>query len=174
MTPNSSHRNSDSSADTPHDPHEAELARLVGELADRLQVGEALTLSDVCAAYPEFRADLAQLWGTLVVTDAAAAVATARGPADGRPASQTLAACPDATGLLDGTLPIEIGDYRLLEVIGRGGMGVVYRALQISLNRVVAVKMILESRRLGTDHRQRFFAEAEATARLEHPSIGGN
>lgn len=169
MTPNSSQRNSDSSADTPHDPREAELARLVGELADRLQGGEALTLSEVCAAYPEFRADLAQLWGTLVVTDAAAA--TARGPADGRPASQTLAACPNATSLLDGTLPIEIGDYRLLEVIGRGGMGVVYRALQISLNRVVAVKMILESRRLGAEHRQRFFAEAEATARLEHPSI---
>ena len=169
MTPNTSQPSSDSNSDTPNNLYEAELARLVGELADRLQAGEALSLSEICAAQPEFRDDLRLLWGTLVVTDAAAA--TARGPAAELPDRQTLAASPDADSLLAGTLPIEIGDYRLLEVIGRGGMGVVYRAQQISLSRVVAVKMILESRRLGADHRQRFFAEAEATARLEHPSI---
>lgn len=169
MPPSRSPHNLDSSTDAPHDPREAVLARLVGELSDRLQAGEALSLAEVCAAHPEFRADLMLLWGTLVVTEAAAA--TARRSAVGPLANQSSTISPDATSLLDGRLPIEIGDYRLLEVIGRGGMGVVYRAQQISLNRVVAVKMILESRRLGADHRQRFFAEAEATARLEHPCI---
>ncbi len=169
MMLNSSPSNSDSNADTLHDAHEAKLARLIGNLADRLQAGEVMSLSELCTAHPEFRDDLTLLWGTLVVTDAAAA--TARGPTAEQSDSQTREAGLDTGQLLGGSLPIEIGDYRLLEVIGRGGMGVVYRAQQISLNRVVAVKMIIESRRLGADSRQRFFAEAEATARLEHPGI---
>ena len=150
--------------DAPEDERELQLAELVSSLADRLQRGEQLDFSSICKEYPDFRDELRALWGAMVVTDAAAS--NLRSPGASAPGTRP----PDQVFPVS-SLPCDIGDYRLLEVIGRGGMGVVYRAEQITLHRDVAIKMIHESRPLSDENRQRFLAEAEATARLDHPNI---
>ena len=74
-------------------------------------------------------------------------------------------------GLEPGTRVRYFGDYELQKVLGEGGMGIVYKARQLSLNRPVALKMIKATRFASADELRRFQNEAEAVARLDHPNI---
>src|SRR5690606_5402343 len=100
------------------------------------------------------------LWGTALVVDAVARHAQ----------GETL---PQATQLpaTDLRPPAQLGDFELCEELGRGGMGVVYRARQRSLDRAVAVKLILQGTQASEVEKARFRAEVAAAARLEHPHI---
>ena len=69
------------------------------------------------------------------------------------------------------TVPTAVAGYEILGVLGRGGMGVVYKARQPGLKRVVALKMILSGGHAGEDDLGRFRSEAQAVARLQHPNI---
>ena len=68
---------------------------------------------------------------------------------------------------------MRLAGFELYEEIGRGGMGVVYRARQSALDRVVAVKVLLQAKFAGQEGRERFLREAQTAARLKHPGIVG-
>ncbi len=96
-----------------------------------------------------------------------------RFPQDGQLLAAVFANCAERASSppRPGTRVRYFGDYELLEEIGSGGMGVVYMARQISLNRTVAVKMILRGHFVTDVEVRRFQAEAETLAELQYPNI---
>jgi hypothetical protein len=150
-------------SDLSDSPHERYLAEVLSELADDVAAGREVDFAAVCDAHPDLASDLRRLWGAVLITDIAGVAS------EQLPSSDQGEAVSRRWQRLQ--LPTAIGDYELLEEIGRGGMGVVFRARQISLDRGVAVKMILRGRLASDQDLQRFLSEASATARLQHPNI---
>jgi serine/threonine-protein kinase len=162
-----------SDPENPSDPiHSSDidlrLATLVEKLQQSLQQGDIQHVETLCQDHPDLETDLRELWAALV----AATVAGDQFRMQNENLEQHLSPVSSATTLSwQFNLPVRQGDFELTEELGRGGMGVVYRAHQISLDREVALKMILPGRLSEPEHVERFQQEAEAAAQLDHPGI---
>lgn len=139
------------------------LAHLLADLTEKVRQGEPADLETMARSHPDLAGELRELWAA-----AQFAELFARRPHQTQPAARP----PSPMALT----PTEIrgkvfGDFELLEEIGRGGMGVVYKAWQKSLGRLVALKMILRGEQATPADLARFQVEAQAAANLGHPNI---
>ena len=170
MTPSTASR----AIDAPLSPEQEDrLAELLDELSQVRGSAAQSRLESLVAAHPDLAGQLRELFAAMSMVDAVAEKSTIfeRGEV---PEPPSTGSWPTTTGgFLPGStpLPAAFGDYELHEEIGRGGMGVVYRATQKSLGRTVALKMLLRRDLASAADLARFRSEAEAAARLDHPGI---
>src|SRR6267142_593657 len=143
----------------PEESREAEDPRLIAAVREYmalLEAGVHPSRHEFLARYPEIAAELSTCLDGLAFVHSAAA--QMQGPATAHADDESATAKP-------------LGDFKLLREIGRGGMGVVYEAVQLSLGRRVAVKVLPFAATLDARHLQRFRNEAQAAAQLHHTNI---
>lgn len=148
---------------TLHEHADAALDLVYAELLLREEQGERPSREEILKRFPTLAEALGrQLDLHEVLRADGASVQTL-------PAA-TLPFSPKPEGMARTGLPVVPG-YELLDRLGQGGMGVVYRARQVALGRVVALKMIVRAEYAGAEERRRFVSEAEAVARLRHAHV---
>ncbi|MCZ2343529.1 MAG: hypothetical protein LC104_17305, partial [Bacteroidales bacterium] len=153
---------------TPHPPapdSDERLAGLIEQLSAEVRAGRTADVATLAAQHPDLADELRELWAVAQVAQLAQSVHSS--PTLTRTWVHDL---PATDAVLTDPLPRQFGDFELLAELGRGGMGVVYKARQMNLNRIVALKMIREAHLASPDDRARFAAEAEAAALLQHPN----
>src|SRR5262249_48994772 len=133
--------------------------QLADEFAERYRQGQRPSLSEYADQYPELAGQIRELFPALVAIERFGTGADqATGPFASRPG-------------VAGPIPERLGDYRILREIARGGMGIVYEAIQESLGRHVALKVLPHHRLADPDQLERFRREARAAAMLHHTNI---
>jgi WD40 repeat protein/serine/threonine protein kinase len=134
------------------------VEELAEEFLARCRRGERPALSEYSNRYPQWAEKIRSLFPLLIDMEAA------------RPAAQEGPNTGDA--LIGPEQKLErLGDYQVLREVGRGGMGIVYEAVQVSLGRHVALKVLPQHALLDPRHLKRFQREAKAAARLHHTNI---
>lgn len=151
-------------ADAAPEADESALAALLQQMTDALRLGSPPDIEAIARQHPTLSGELRELWAAALIAEEIArhAEETTEWP----PRTN---ADPRASATL--SVPAQIGGLELLEELGRGGMGVVYRARQASVGRVVAVKRLLRGDTATPVDFDRFFAEAKAIAHLSDPHI---
>ena len=139
------------------------VERLAEEFLERQRRGEHPSLGEYTSRFPELAEEIRDLFPALVMIEQLKPVQEdLTGSVAARPV-------PSSGGI--GQPMGRLGDYRLLREVGRGGMGVVYEAIQESLGRHVALKILFMNGRLGPTQLERFQLEARSAARLHHGNI---
>jgi serine/threonine protein kinase len=144
----------------------SQLIGLFDQLLARTRAGSSVDIERVAADHPELASELRELWAVAVLAEEFGSI---RGlPKIVECAEQENS--PSAASRL-AQLSTGFDDYELFEELGRGGMGVVYRARQKKLDRVVALKIVLAGSAATRADLARFRGEAETAAQLNHPHI---
>jgi WD40 repeat protein/tRNA A-37 threonylcarbamoyl transferase component Bud32 len=140
------------------------LERVLADYMERLDRGEAVDREQLLARYPELAEPLQSYFAAGDELERRDRPGPQGAPTEGQFGARFGSEAAQAPGT-------RVGDYELLQQIGQGGMGVIYKARQRSLQRLVALKMIRTDRLASPADRLRFHSEAEAVASLDHPHI---
>src|SRR5262245_17458837 len=155
----------------PDGTREQRLREVLQKYLEAVDAGQAPAREELLRAHPDLTADLETYFADQDRIEwLAAPLRPAPVGSEDAPTLPPPESVPGAAGVPLGTVRY-IGDYELLEEIARGGMGVVYRARQVSVDRIVAVKMLLTGAFANADEVLRFKVETVASANLDHPNL---